>query len=80
LGAPNTLHEEKGPQLDVNSELKPNTVAAYWRLESPPADKVVVLPAQKSKLPVIVGGDGMSFTVIDPVAFTEPQPPVNGML
>ncbi len=73
MGAPNILHEEKRPQLDVNSELKPNTVAAYWRLESPPANKVVVLPAQKSKSPVIVGGE---FTVTAIALLTEEVQPV----
>ncbi len=39
--------------------------------------KLVVLPIHTVVVPVIVG---VGFTVIVPVAFTVPQPPVSGML
>ena len=53
-------------------------------VQAPPVfpfdEKVVVPAAQMVCVPLSVPAFGAAVTVIVPVAFTEPQPPVNGML
>ena len=44
------------------------------------ADNVNELPEHTAPPPVTVTADGIALTVIVPVAFTVPHPPVSGML
>ena len=57
------------------------TAALYHRYVPPGAVAVIdaVLPEQ-IVVPLAVGATGIGFTVIVPVAFIVPQPPVKGMV